>query len=72
MHHWEEHIQSSNKDLLKNINCNIGFIRIATEVEELIRPEGGKSNEFIMNILKEQTKTRLDEKLESIIKLYCH
>ena len=52
MHHWKEHIQLSNKDLLKNINCNIGFIRIATEVEELIRPEGGKSNELTMNILK--------------------
>lgn len=52
MHHWEEHIQSSNKDLLKNINCNIGFIRITTEVEVLIRPVGGKSNELTMNILK--------------------
>ena len=60
MCHLEEHIQSSNEDLLNNNgNCNIGFMRIAAEVESLIQPEPGYSTKLTTEILK-RTRSLFD------------
>lgn len=50
----KEHIKSSNEDLLVEnaFNCHIGFIRIAEEVKELIRPDDDYSNKLTTEVLK--------------------
>ena len=50
----KEHIKSSTEDLLVEnaFNCHIGFIRIAEEVKELIRPDDDYSNKLTTEVLK--------------------
>ena len=74
----KEHIKSSNEDLFveNDFNCNIGFIRIAGEVKELIRPDNDYSNDELTMEIFERTKSIFHHcakvVLESTIKLYCH
>ena len=53
----KDHIKSSNEDLVNSINCNIGFIRIAGEVKELIRPDDDYSNDELTMEVLERTKS---------------
>ena len=50
----KEHIKSSTEDLLVEnaFNCHIGFIRIAEEVKEHIRPDDDYSNKLTTEVLK--------------------
>jgi hypothetical protein len=57
MSQLKDHIKSSNEDLLNTINCNIGFIRIAGEVKELIRPDDDYSNDELTMEVFERTKS---------------
>ena len=57
MRQLEEHIKSSNTDLLNNVNCNIGFMRIVREVGGMIQPKGDYSDDELTMEVFERTKS---------------